>query len=452
GCLVTDGHTVYALTSRHVVGAADTIVETIAGGTAVPIGRASRRHLTRLPFTKLYPEFVAHRTFVNLDVGLIELDDVNDWTSQASGLPPTGALANLNELTITLRLIDAPVVASGAASGRLDGRIKALFYRYKSVGGYDYVADFLIAPRQLDVDDRDETEGATAGQQTQPGDSGAVWHLVTQEDGKRGTNPYVDVLRPLCGPWGARVFEEGAAADRFAFALATSLTSVCQALDVELVLEHNTGPQPYWGQTGHYSIAAFAIDALPTGKLRSFMASNIERISFKLGELDAKKIAERIKAAKKVDFVPLADVPDVIWKNHYTKVDGGRDNQWIDGRSTGPEHPTHYADIDVPRASDHKTLRALSLAKAANLSVAFWKSFYTATNATKSSDRGLLPFRVWQFFDAMVDALKAGDAGAFLCAAGLLSHYVGDACQPLHGSQYADGYEKQKTKVPVHHR
>src|SRR5262249_19734442 len=37
-------------------------------------------------------------------------------------------------------------------------------------------------------------------------------------------------------------------------------------------------------------------------------------------------------------------------------------------------------------------------------------------------------------------------------AAGLVSHYVGDACQPLHGSQFSDGFEDQPTKVAVHHR
>jgi hypothetical protein len=45
----------------------------------------------------------------------------------------------------------------------------------------------------------------------------------------------------------------------------------------------------------------------------------------------------------------------------------------------------------------------------------------------------------------------AGDATRYLCAAGLLAHYVGDASQPLHGSQYADGYADQPMTV-IHHR
>jgi len=81
GCLVSDGHTTYALTSRHVCGNQGEPVFTLSRGERVEIGRASARHLTRLPFTDIYPEFVGHRTYVNLDVGLIELADLNQWTS-----------------------------------------------------------------------------------------------------------------------------------------------------------------------------------------------------------------------------------------------------------------------------------------------------------------------------------------------------------------------------------
>ena len=70
---------------------------------------------------------------------------------------------------------------------------------------------------------------------------------------------------------------------------------------------------------------------------------------------------------------------------------------------------------------------------------------------TNSRDRGLLPFRVWQFFNAMQTAAAARKPADFLCAAGILSHYVGDACQPLHGSVYADGYKDRPTET-VHHR
>jgi hypothetical protein len=250
GCLVTDGHTTYALTNRHVCGSTGETVSSILRGQPVPIGRASSKQLTRLPFSEVYPNFISRRTFLTLDIGLIEIDDINDWTSQVYGLGEIGELADLSEQNISLRLIEADVVAHGAASGELLGKIKALFYRYKSVGGYDYVSDFLIAP-------------ADKAHQTRTGDSGTIWHLPADK--------WYPLPRPLCIEWGGQVFLDGSLPEKFHFALATSLSNVCKLLDVELVRSHNTGVQPYWGQMGHYSIGAFATDSIGSTKLRGFL-------------------------------------------------------------------------------------------------------------------------------------------------------------------------------------
>jgi hypothetical protein len=154
------------------------------------------------------------------------------------------------------------------------------------------------------------------------------------------------------------------------------------------------------------------------------------------------------EAKQNATFVPLADVPDVIWKQYQKTVAGGRDPV----PRKGPEHPTHFADIDEPRAADGKTLRDLCIADSANVAVSFWQDFYTDAGHTDSRNRGLLPFRVWQFFDAMVDAVKAAQVDRFVGAAGILSHYVGDACQPLHGSMFADGFSAQAEDVEITHR
>ena len=53
--------------------------------------------------------------------------------------------------------------------------------------------------------------------------------------------------------------------------------------------------------------------------------------------------------------------------------------------------------------------------------------------------RGLLPFRVWQIYDAMVSFVREGKVAEFVCAGGILSHYVGDSCQPLHISYMFNG-------------
>lgn len=60
---------------------------------------------------------------------------------------------------------------------------------------------------------------------------------------------------------------------------------------------------------------------------------------------------------------------------------------------------------------------------------------------------GALPFRVWQIYTAMVKSLKQAepDVVGFLCAAGCLAHYVGDACQPLHISRLHHGQPPVKS-------
>jgi hypothetical protein len=86
GCLVTDGHSIYALTNRHVTGPPGLPVFTELRGTRVEIGRSSDKQLTRLAFTDAYREYPGNKTFLNVDVGLIDVNDANDWTSQVYGI------------------------------------------------------------------------------------------------------------------------------------------------------------------------------------------------------------------------------------------------------------------------------------------------------------------------------------------------------------------------------
>ncbi|WP_231946790.1 S1/P1 Nuclease [Leifsonia sp. 21MFCrub1.1] len=421
GTLVTDGHTVFALTSRHVTGPGGSPVSSFLGGSLSVVGRASARHLTRRPFAEVYPQFSGRRTFATLDVGLVEVDDVTAWTSQGYGLPAAGALADLNELNIGVRLIGARVRAFGAASGELHGRIAALFYRYRSRGGFDDVTDFLIAPDPEAAGDADPGAG-----ESRPGDSGTVWYLVPAGDAP---------LRPIAVQWGGQGFL-GASGAGFDFSLATSLSAILRLLDVELVVDYNTGPQPYWGKTGHYTIATFACERATDAKLRTLLTVNTDRISFSLAGLGHGAIdTTTVQAKRNGGFVPLADVPDLVWKNLPGAVKGGRDTAF----RTGPEHPNHFADID--QLLDGTTLRARCVEDPANVSVPVWQDYYTRLGHTEPDKRGLLPFRVQQFFDELVAAVRAKDVVRYVAAAGLVAHYVGDACQPLHGSFLADGLE-----------
>lgn len=427
GCLVTDGNRIYALSNRHVCGPAGQSVQTILRGRITDIGESADKQLTRLPFSDVYTQYRTGRTYLTLDAGLIDVEDANQWTSSVYGLDNVGDLADISELNISLRLIGAPLRAHGAASGPLEGRIAGLFYRYRSVAGYDDVADFLIAPG-----------GENTSVQTREGDSGTVWHLVVTEVLDDGTKKEKkETLRPLALQWGGQVFLEGKGTS--AFALATGLSNILRLLDVELVTGHNTAAQPYWGQIGHYGIAAFACQQAK-GKVGKLVQANRQRISFEFPSGDAKAIAAALKKAKEDGFIPLADVPDLVWKT-FISNEGGRDTQIIDHRSSGPEHPTHFADIDEVFKGKGKTLLKLCLEDPKNVDVEVWRQYYAANGHNDTRHQGLLPFRVWQFFDEMVRfGGKKAKLDRFLAAAGCVAHYVGDACQPLHGSMFSDGF------------
>jgi hypothetical protein len=409
GCLVTDGHRTFALTNRHVAGEVGSTIYSVIGGNKTAVGKSAPLQLTRKLFTELYPEWPGKNVYVDVDVGLIDIDDLNCWTTQVYGVGVLGELADFDASNLSLRIIGCPVRAFGAASREMSGEICALFYRFRSVGGFEYVSDLLIGPR----------EGRSLG--THPGDSGTLWMI---DDAKWSPQP-----RPLALQWGGQVFI-GRTKEYSSYALATLLATVCNRLDVTLLRSWNTGLPEYWGAVGHYSIATKAIGVIRNANLKRLMEANLERISFEVGSITKKSM----KGLSKLDFVPLADVPDMVWKVGPYKRGG----------MSSPEHANHFADMDrrlkepLPEGA---TLLDICNHKPENVNVDLWRRYYDAvsTQFPQKESRGLLPFRVWQIYKAMVQFAKDGAVEKFLCAAGILSHYVGDSCQPLHISYLFNG-------------
>src|SRR5262249_29686411 len=144
GCLVTDGESTFILTNRHVCGDPGNQVFSNIKGAGVRVGVSAGGGITKLPFDQVYDGWPGTRAFVNIDAGLIKVDDISQFTTQIYGLGELQQPLDLNPDTISTALIGAPVAAFGAASGALRGQILGLFYRYKSMGGFDYVCDFLI--------------------------------------------------------------------------------------------------------------------------------------------------------------------------------------------------------------------------------------------------------------------------------------------------------------------
>lgn len=403
GCLVTDGHRTFVLTNRHVTGDEGDVVFSLLGGKEVRVGTASPHILGKKRFVEIYEPWPGARVFVNLDVGLVRVDDVSMFTTQVLGLGPLGTPIDLNPDTISLDLIEKPVRAFGAASGPLSGRICALFFRYHAIGGFEYVSDLLIAP--------------DAGRETHPGDSGTLWCLDTR-DGKGPGGLY-----PIALQWGGQVIEEGASGGRpHGFTLATFVSTVLRELQLDLVRDWNIGLPEYWGAMGHYSIATFACGFV-TGGLKTLMGRNLDRISYPPSRLKASTFS----GLSKKDFVPLADVPDYYWK-----IPGSP------GRRAN-DNPSHFADMDKPLPDGEnagKTLLDLCVEDPANVDPAVWKDYYDRVD---DRSKGILPFRIGLIYEEMVAAVAAKDLDRFVCAAGILSHYVGDACQPLHISHMFNG-------------
>jgi hypothetical protein len=429
GCLVSDGHKIFALTNRHVTGDAGEVVWSELNGVRERVGVSAAKQLTRQPFTSIYPNFAVENTFVNLDIGLIEVDDVSRWTTKVPGIGILGPMADFSGVNLTLSLVGCHVRGVGAATGEMLGEIQGLFYRYKTSGGFEYVADLFIGPR---------ASAKTSGRKrlppprfaTHPGDSGTLWVLEPTVDADPKANANKAFL-PLAMEWGRNMLASSDSASPQSFALATLLSRVCALLEVDPVRDWNIDQPDTWGALGHFSIATRTLVAL-SGKyphLDTLMGNNKEIISHNddaLEEGDFKGMGTQ-------DFVPMADVPDFFWKPGVGKQKHTRLS----------EGPNHFADMDQKDA-DGNTLLSLT-ASPDFIDPHKWQAFYDSVNDILSGEpiapkhRGLLPFRVWQIFDEMCQFAADGDAQKFVCAAGVLTHYVGDACQPLHISYLHDG-------------
>jgi hypothetical protein len=338
-------------------------------------------------------------------------------------------MADFSGTNLSLSLIGCQVRGVGAASGEMLGEIQGLFYRYKTGGGFEYVSDLFIGPR---APEKGKGRRRTSAPKfaTHPGDSGTLWMLepTSESDSKASGSA---AFLPLAMEWGRNMLASSGSAPPQSYALATLLSRVCALLEVDPVRDWNIDQPDTWGALGHFSIATRTLVAL-SGRfphLDTLMENNEEIISHGDDALDEGDF----KGMGSDAFVPMADVPDFFWKPGVGKQ----------GHTRPSEGPNHFADMDQKDA-DGNTLLSLTTS-AGFIDPDKWQAFYDSVNDILSGDpiapkhRGLLPFRVWQIFDEMCQFAADGDAHKFVCAAGVLCHYVGDACQPLHISYLHDG-------------
>jgi len=431
-CLVSDGADIYALTSGHVIAGKED--EELFGiddiGHRRQVAHSTVAVQRTVPFAEAYPEWPGVRTYLNADVGMARITDVADWTARLVDGRRMGPVINLNVDTLNLDLIGCPVVGYGAASGQIKGLVTALFYRYRSIGGTDYIADIMIGPRSVD-----ENVG------TRPGDSGAIWLwdaaadiAVNQDDDwvkKAKIEP-----RPMAIQWGGYTAGGDAGPGSHLerqFALATSLSLACRLLNAEFISDLGDERGQYWGKTGHYKVAWSACGLVKDTFLRDLLETNRDKISVSDDDLRAGQVPMNNQKT----FIALADVADLYWRS-------ARPN----------DKANHFADMDNPDAKDpdhpSKKITLLEAWKTeATRTTDYWNRYY-GLDGTDITHRGALPFRAWEVYLLLVEYARDAKLTEFLCAAGCVGHYLGDACQPLHVSYLHHGDPDNPDESPVH--
>jgi hypothetical protein len=431
-CLVTDGADVYALTSGHVIGndKAEELFSFDDAGHRKAVANATSSIRRDIPFSEAYPEWPGIRTYLNADVGMARIVDVSDWSARLADGRRMGPVINLSIDTLNLDLIGCPLTGYGAASGEIEGQVSALFYRYRSIGGSDYVADIMIGPRETD-----QNVG------TRPGDSGAIWLWDAAADAAADKNDEsvkqaMVEPRPLAVQWGGYAAGgatgDGSHTER-QFALATSLSLACRLLEVEFISDLGYERGQYWGKTGHYKVAWSACALVRDKYLRSLLMDNRGKISVSDEDLSSGQVPKNNDKT----FIALADVADLYWRS-------ARPN----------DAANHFADMDNPNVKDpDDTSEKITLLDAwknrANRTTDYWNRYYEE-DGTDTMHRGALPFRAWEVYEQLVEYARDGKLTEFVCAAGCVGHYLGDACQPLHVSYLHHGHPDKPEEKPVH--
>ena len=461
GALVRDASRYYVLTNRHVAGAPGTPIHGLRGNSEPRIGEAADIGLTRQAFSDIYPHFPPTNDRLLMDVGLVTLDDIRDWKTAFPGIAPVGPILDLYDNSLDLSLIGARVVGHGGVTGAIEGEIQGLFYRFKAMGGSDYLSDFLIGPRS-----QGETDGEAAAEEdpdrplvVRHGDSGTVLFIARETEPQPDGKTAGPVHHPFALLWGREQVQDDGGASVRPFALATSLSRAMDLLDLDLVEGINRDEPYVWGWVGHYVIGrtlAITTETLPSDKLRDFVVGNLDKLAI---EPDAalKNDPHAVpKGGTAPQFVALADVPDNVWKNNVNTIqtpgDDGKLHRHPGPGTRGPnENPNHFADIDLPYKGA-ATFLQWNLDHTDQPKVRDWLDYFASVKpqynewaklvgkpGDHSNHWGALPFRVRQLFEEMVAAAKARKNARFLAAGGVLIHYLGDACQPLHTSYLANG-------------
>jgi hypothetical protein len=110
----------------------------------------------------------------------------------------------------------------------MQGEIHALFCRYKTAGGFEYVADLFIGPRSAALNIDADKGPTTPKFGTLPGDSGTLWLLepTSPMKGAAASNGADSAFLPLAVEWGRNVFASSNKAPIQSYAFDSSVPSL----------------------------------------------------------------------------------------------------------------------------------------------------------------------------------------------------------------------------------
>ena len=370
GCLVRDGERYYILTNKHAIGESGNPITAMLAHRSTPIGVSAKPSLTRKEFREVYPHFASDGQHLVMDVGLIDLNDVTQWKAQFPSITNVQPVLDLYDNSLTLELIGQKVVGESAVTGIIRGEIQALFYRFKAMGGSEYISDFLIGPESSGAEFKRiiERPGKNRSLAVHHGDSGAVLHIEQELKDEHNKPTGHFHYHPFAMLWGEQEFVESEARLVQPFALATSLSTALDLLNLDLVRDINLDQDYVWGWVGHYVIGGQlepTIALLKSPQLRDFISKNVDLLTIDpvitgkgKNEVnnDPKVLDKNAIDVDHPQFVPLADVPDNVWKsnvNFYTDDDKKRHSG--PGNRGQFDNSNHFADMDLPYGGEKRS-------------------------------------------------------------------------------------------------
>ena len=111
------------------------------GGSLVPVGVAAsgEMQLSKLAFARMYPGWPGYHLFVNADVGLVDIDNLNQWRTDIYKVGPL-------ERWVEQGRVPDRLIASHAAAGKVDRTRPLCAYpkeaKWSGSGSTDDAANF----------------------------------------------------------------------------------------------------------------------------------------------------------------------------------------------------------------------------------------------------------------------------------------------------------------------